>query len=63
MKTKAFDKKFDNGEEIIRKLELAKAHRLGHISKRVNVDFLEWMIQMPEKEARKLGITRKSVVE
>ncbi len=39
IKTKAFDKKFDNGEEIIRKLELAKAYSRGHISKRVNVDF------------------------
>jgi len=32
MKAKDFDRKFDNGEEVIQELDLAKAHRTGQIS-------------------------------
>ncbi len=63
MKAKDFDKKFDNGEEIIRELDLAKAHRPGHTSKRVNVDFPEWMVQLLDKESKRLGITRQSIIK
>ena len=31
--------------------------------KRVNVDFPTWMIQQLDKEARKLGVTRQSIIK
>ena len=63
MKADEFDKNFDAGEEIIEYLDLTKSIRPGQISKRVNVDFPEWMIQLLDKESKRLGITRQSIIE
>jgi hypothetical protein len=63
MKAKDFDKKFDNGEEIIQELDLAKANRPGRASKRVNVDFPVWMIQLLDRESKRLGITRQAIIK
>ncbi len=63
MKAKDFDKKFDEGEDIIEYLDLPKATRPGLENKRVNVDFPEWMIRRLDKEARRLGISRQSVIK
>jgi hypothetical protein len=63
MKADEFDKKFDAGEEIIEYLDLTKSIRPGQISKRVNVDFPEWMIQLLDKESKRLGITRQSIIK
>jgi hypothetical protein len=51
MKAKEFDKKFDDGENISDSLDLTQANRPGHKSKRVNVDFPEWMIRLLDKES------------
>jgi hypothetical protein len=40
-----FDNKFDDGENILKHLDLAKAKSPGRDQKRVNVDFPIWMIQ------------------
>jgi len=45
MKANEFDKKFDNGAEIISALDLSKAKRPLLDQKRVNVDFPIWMIE------------------
>lgn len=63
MKAKEFDKKFDNGEDIIDNLDLTKAYRPGLASKRVNVDFPEWMIRLLDRESKRLGITRQSIIK
>jgi hypothetical protein len=63
MKAKEFDKKFDNGEEVTDNLELTNAYRPGHASKRVNVDFPEWMIRLLDRESKRLGITRQSIIK
>jgi len=63
MKAKDLDKKFDEGEDIMEYLDLSKATRPGLVSKRVNVDFPEWMIRLLDKEARRLGISRQSVIK
>jgi hypothetical protein len=63
MKAKDFDKKYDDGEEIIQELDLTKAHRPGHSNKRVNVDFPEWMVQMLDRESKRLGITRQAIIK
>ena len=63
IKAEEFDSKFDNGENIIEYLELSKTTRPGQEQKRVNVDFPVWMIQMLDKEARRVGVTRQSIIK
>lgn len=63
MKASNFDKKFDNGENIIENLDISQARRPGQEQKRVNVDFPVWMINALDREARRLGVTRQSVIK
>jgi len=63
MKTKEFDKKFDDGEDISMYLDYTKARRPGREQKRVNVDFPVWMIQSLDKEANRMGVPRQSVIK
>ncbi len=63
MKAKEFDKQFDSGEDVLEYLELAKAKRVGQKQKRVNVDFPVWMIHSLDKEAKRLGIPRQSLIK
>jgi hypothetical protein len=63
MKAEDLDKKFDEGENIIEYLDLKKARRPGLKQKRVNVDFPEWMLHNLDKEAKRLGVTRQSIIK
>lgn len=63
MKAREFDKKFDKGENIFKHLELSKAKRPEREQKRVNVDFPVWMIQLLDKEAKRLGVPRQSIIK
>lgn len=63
MKAEDFDKKFDDGQSIIKHLDVSKARRPGQEQKRVNVDFPLWMLQSLDKEAKRLGIPRQSVIK
>jgi hypothetical protein len=63
MNARDFDKKFDEGEDITSHLELSKARKPELEQKRVNVDFPLWMIQMLDKEARRLGVPRQSIIK
>jgi macrodomain Ter protein organizer (MatP/YcbG family) len=63
MKAEEFDKKFDDGQDITGYIELSEALRPGHASKRINVDFPVWMIQMMDKESKRLGVTRQSIIK
>jgi len=63
MKAKDFDKKFDDGEDVSSHLDLSKMKRGGHAQRRVNVDFPEWMVVSLDKEAKRLGVTRQSVIK
>ena len=63
MKAKEIDEKFDEGEDISKYLDITKARRPGQEQKRVNVDFPLWMIQLLDKEARRLGVPRQSIIK
>jgi hypothetical protein len=63
MKAKEFDKRFDRGEDMGKHLALAKAVRPGEEQKRVNVDFPVWMIQSLDARARRMGVTRQSIIK
>jgi len=63
MKSEELDKKFDAGEDITGDLELSKARRPKQEQKRVNVDFPLWMVQSLDREARRLGVPRQSIIK
>jgi hypothetical protein len=63
MKAKEFDKKFDEGEDVSQYLDVSKARRPVQEQKRVNVDFPVWMIQLLDKEAKRLGVPRQSIIK
>ena len=63
IKAEEFDKKFDNGEDVSEYLDVKKLEKPGQEQKRVNVDFPVWMIDSLDKEAKRLGVTRQSVIK
>jgi len=63
MKAKEFEKKFESGEDIMKYLDLSKARHPEQEQKRVNVDFPVWMIQSLDKEAKRLGVPRQSLIK
>lgn len=63
MKAKHFDKAFDSGENIIEFLNLSNAKRISLETKRVNVDFPEWMVHSLDKEAKRIGVSRQSIIK
>jgi len=63
MKAHEFDKQFDAGKDITKYLDMSKARRTGQQHKRVNVDFPLWMIHLLDKEARRLGVPRQSIIK
>ncbi len=66
---KEFDEKFDNGEDIKEYLDFSKAKKLKDVKKlktetrKVNVDFPEWIIEALDQEAKKIGVTRQSIIK
>jgi hypothetical protein len=63
MKAKELEKKFDNNEDITKYLDVSKARRPEQEQKRVNVDFPTWMIHSLDKEAKRLGVPRQSIIK
>ena len=63
MKAKTFDAKFERGEDLSKDLDLTRARRPGQQIKRVNVDFPQWMIGSLDREAKRLGVTRQSIIK
>lgn len=64
MKASDFDKKFDEGaEDVMDDLDMSTATRPVREQRRVNVDFPVWMIESLDREARRLGVTRQSIIK
>ena len=63
MKANELDKIFDDGENISEFFDLSHARRPGQEHKRVNVDFPVWMIHSLDKEAKRLGVPRQSIIK
>ena len=63
MKAEDFDKKFDQGKSVVEHLDLSKSRRPKQEQKRVNVDFPFWMIHSLDKEAKRLGVPRQSIIK
>lgn len=63
MKARDFDKKFDEGMNISKYLDISKARRSEQEQRRINVDFPLWMIHLLDKEAKRLGVPRQSIIK
>ncbi|MEA1867701.1 MAG: CopG family antitoxin [Thermodesulfobacteriota bacterium] len=63
MKARELEKKFDAVEDITKYLDLSYARRPGQEQKRVNVDFPVWMIRSLDREAKRLGVPRQSLIK
>ncbi len=63
MKASEFDKKFDDGENISAELDVSRSRRPGEEIRRINVDFPAWMVISMDREARRLGVTRQSIIK
>ena len=63
MKAREFDRRFDAGEDVSRYLDMAGARRPEQEQRRVNVDFPLWMVRLLDKEARRLGVPRQSIIK
>ena len=63
IKAKDIEKKFNEGEDISKYLDISKARKPAPEQKRINVDFPLWMIQLLDKEARRLGVPRQSIIK
>jgi CopG antitoxin of type II toxin-antitoxin system len=57
------DRRFDEGEDIGRYLDWSTARRPGFEQRRVNVDLPQWMIESLDSEAKRVGVTRQSIVK
>lgn len=60
---KELDRRFDAGEDISEYLDWSKASRPGLEQRRVNVDLPNWMINSLDMEAKRVGVTRQSIVK
>jgi len=62
-------KEFDNDEDISKYLDFSKAQNLENFEndrfkvRKVNVDFPEYIINLLDKEAQKIGVTRQSIIK
>ncbi len=63
MKAKELDALFDSGEDITQYLDLSTLSKNGTQTKKVNVDFPEWVINSLDLEAKKIGVTRQSIIK
>lgn len=63
MKASDFDKRFDDGESVIEHLDLSKARRPAEEQKRINMEMPVWMLSALDREAKKMGVSRQSIIK
>ncbi len=66
--TEEFDTKFDNQEDISSYLDETKSTKLADFdktikTKKINVDFPENILIQLDQEAKKIGVTRQSIIK
>ena len=63
MKTDEFERIFDEGGDVSECLDVSRATRPQLDQKRINIDFPVWMLKSLDREARRLGIPRQSIIK
>lgn len=57
------DRRFDDGQDITEFLDLNQAFRPNLEQRRVNLDLPNWMIASLDQEAKRVGVTRQSIMK
>ncbi len=63
MTASEFDERFDANEDLSAYYDLEHATQPGLEQRRISVDFPVWMVQRLDVIARRLGVTRQSVIK
>ena len=63
MKASEFDKRFDDGQDVSDQLDTSQARRLNQATTHVHVDFPTWMVEALDREAKRLGVTRQTIIK
>ena len=63
IEAKEADERFDRGEDLSEFIDYSKVKRHKQKQKRVNVDFPAWMVDALDREAKRLGVTRQSIIK
>ena len=63
MKASEFDQRFDDGESILETLDLSQAKRIMQEQAPINIDFPIWMLESLEREAKRIGVTKQSMIK
>ncbi|MGI8631902.1 MAG: type II toxin-antitoxin system BrnA family antitoxin, partial [Solirubrobacterales bacterium] len=63
MKAEEFDRRFDEGKDVTAALDVDQARRPAVAQRRVNVDFPAWVVESLDREAKRLGVTRQSIIK
>ena len=63
MKAEEFDKLFDDGVDISHLLDLSSSRKPNLEQKRVNVDLPVWVVNQLDREAKRVGVTRQSIIK
>lgn len=59
-----FDRLFDEGsDEIDQYIDWSSFRRVNEQTKRVNVDFPQWMVAGLDREAQRRGVTRQALIK
>ena len=62
MKAEELDERFDNGEEVLEFFDLSTIKRPGLETKKITLEFPEWMLDALDREAQRLGVERQAVI-
>lgn len=63
MKAEELDKLFDSGADISEHLDMSTISKNQTQSKKVNVDFPVWVVNSLDQEAKRIGVTRQSIIK
>lgn len=63
MKASEFDKQLDKGEDVVQHPDLRRARRPGWEPTPVSMDLPLWMVHLLDKEAKRLGVSRQSIIK
>ena len=58
-----FDELFDSGGDISPYIIPGSGRRINQVPQRVNVDFPRWVVNGLDRESKRLGVTRQSLVK
>ena len=59
----SFDRTFDAGADVSGHVDWSNAKRPNEQVKRVNVDFLAWVVVGLDRQVRHLGVTRQALIK